>query len=105
MQKYLVSRIVGGAVLLVLTAFWFWESRVTVINGYHPPEFYPWSMPAAFWLLFVGAIVFNMLVWYRWYTGPSHFQGGGCRQCGYDLTGNLSGRCPECGTPIHGRIG
>ena len=24
---------------------------------------------------------------------------GHCRQCGYDLTGNISGRCPECGTP------
>ena len=23
-----------------------------------------------------------------------------CRQCAYDLTGNVSGRCPECGTPI-----
>ncbi len=23
-----------------------------------------------------------------------------CRQCGYDLTGNLSGRCPECGMPV-----
>jgi hypothetical protein len=22
---------------------------------------------------------------------------GGCRACGYDLTGNVSGRCPECG--------
>lgn len=22
---------------------------------------------------------------------------GCCRNCGYDLTGNLSGRCPECG--------
>lgn len=22
-----------------------------------------------------------------------------CIQCGYDLTGNVSGRCPECGTP------
>lgn len=26
--------------------------------------------------------------------------GGACSQCGYDLTGNMSGRCPECGTPI-----
>jgi 7-keto-8-aminopelargonate synthetase-like enzyme len=24
---------------------------------------------------------------------------GFCRRCGYDLTGNVSGRCPECGTP------
>lgn len=23
-----------------------------------------------------------------------------CRQCGYSLTGNTSGMCPECGTPI-----
>lgn len=24
---------------------------------------------------------------------------GLCRSCGYDLTGNISGTCPECGTP------
>ncbi|RMF71302.1 MAG: hypothetical protein D6744_18140 [Planctomycetota bacterium] len=23
----------------------------------------------------------------------------GCRSCGYDLTGNVSGACPECGAP------
>jgi len=23
-----------------------------------------------------------------------------CRQCSYNLTGNVSGVCPECGTPI-----
>ena len=23
-----------------------------------------------------------------------------CRACGYDLTGNASGICPECGTPL-----
>ena len=23
---------------------------------------------------------------------------GRCKQCGYDLTGNVSGKCPECGT-------
>lgn len=25
-----------------------------------------------------------------------------CRRCGYDLRGNVSGACPECGAPIHG---
>jgi hypothetical protein len=25
---------------------------------------------------------------------------GNCRKCGYDLHGNQSGACPECGTPI-----
>lgn len=23
-----------------------------------------------------------------------------CHVCGYNLTGNVSGRCPECGTPV-----
>jgi len=26
--------------------------------------------------------------------------GGLCRGCGYNLTGNTSGVCPECGTPL-----
>ena len=44
--------------------------------------------------------------WYGWRLGPNH-----CLECGYDLTGNVSGRCPECGrvfkridaTPANGR--
>ena len=28
--------------------------------------------------------------------------GNGCRHCGYNLTGNTSGTCPECGTTIPG---
>ncbi len=25
---------------------------------------------------------------------------GNCKTCAYDLTGNISGKCPECGTPL-----
>lgn len=37
-------------------------------------------------------------IWYLWRRRkyPAHC----CQQCGYDLTGNVSGICPECGTPI-----
>ncbi|HEY2584323.1 MAG TPA: hypothetical protein VGI81_01010 [Tepidisphaeraceae bacterium] len=28
-----------------------------------------------------------------------------CRACGYNLTGNVSGVCPECGTPIESNAG
>lgn len=27
-------------------------------------------------------------------------QRGLCRRCGYNLMGNVSGTCPECGTPV-----
>jgi hypothetical protein len=27
---------------------------------------------------------------------------GHCTKCGYDLTGNVSGRCPECGSAVDG---
>lgn len=33
--------------------------------------------------------------------GPLPYQPGHCAGCGYDLTGNVSGRCPECGHAVH----
>jgi hypothetical protein len=27
-----------------------------------------------------------------------------CERCGYNLTGNTSGRCPECGTPLEADV-
>jgi hypothetical protein len=33
---------------------------------------------------------------WRWRPAPPDV----CRQCGYNLTGNVSGRCPECGTDV-----
>jgi hypothetical protein len=34
-----------------------------------------------------------------WYVDRRRIPPGHCRKCGYNLTGNVSGRCPECGTP------
>jgi hypothetical protein len=34
--------------------------------------------------------------WVKWRTPPE----GHCRNCGYNLTGNVSGICPECGERI-----
>lgn len=36
--------------------------------------------------------------YFRWKKIPR--LGSGCWKCGYNLTGNVSGVCPECGTPI-----
>ena len=34
--------------------------------------------------------------WNHW----RHYPPGHCQVCGYNLTGNVSGICPECGTLI-----
>jgi hypothetical protein len=45
------------------------------------------------------------LMWLRRLMRTSaHGRTGLCKNCGYDLTGNVSGICPECGTPISKRI-
>lgn len=56
----------------------------------HLEMWYPlWVLPSAS----LSAVV---LLWrYR-----RRFPVGHCARCGYDLTGNRSGACPECGTPI-----
>jgi hypothetical protein len=51
-----------------------------------------------FWgtvMLFLSAIVFTILHWQAPRRDP-----GLCANCNYDLTGNVSGVCPECGAPI-----
>ncbi len=34
------------------------------------------------------------------HRAPFDQRGIACQSCGYDLTGNVSGICPECGTPV-----
>ncbi|GMU22180.1 MAG: hypothetical protein AMXMBFR13_22680 [Phycisphaerae bacterium] len=36
------------------------------------------------------------------FSGQPGVPPGCCSQCGYDLTGNVSGVCPECGQPVRG---
>ncbi|GJM25902.1 MAG: hypothetical protein DHS20C16_23170 [Phycisphaerae bacterium] len=35
-----------------------------------------------------------------WFWRMDHLPEGQCLNCGYNLTGNASGTCPECGTPV-----
>jgi len=46
------------------------------------------------WLLWLVALLATIWMWRRDRARPP----GHCVRCGYDLTGNVSGRCPECGT-------
>ena len=44
------------------------------------------------------AIVFGGLAWLRWSKVVQ--SGSQCKNCSYNLTGNVSGTCPECGTAV-----
>ena len=46
--------------------------------------------------VFAAAAIPTLLVWRFWPKPPKP---GHCR-CGYDLTGNTSGVCPECGVEV-----
>jgi hypothetical protein len=48
------------------------------------------------WIVLLLAGVPAALLWWQ---DPRRIPLGHCR-CGYDLTGNVSGHCPECGTAV-----
>jgi len=39
-----------------------------------------------------------------WSDHRRRMRAGCCEKCGYDLTGNTTGRCPECGGPADGSV-
>jgi hypothetical protein len=53
------------------------------------------------YILLLAAALPTLLVWWFWPKPPKP---GHCR-CGYDLTGNTSGVCPECGAEVSRRAG
>jgi len=83
--------------------WWFdhWGRRGYSVWIY--PPFKTWRFMTPLWLPFVIVLIPTALLWHpgirRWYRnrrlGPGH-----CQECGYNLTGNVSGVCPECGERI-----
>ncbi len=49
--------------------------------------------------LWVPLVALLPLSTFFWWTDRRRSLAGSCQQCGYNLTGNTSGRCPECGQP------
>jgi len=49
------------------------------------------------WLLL---LIFGIPTGLLWTFRERDLPPNACEHCGYDLTGNVSGRCPECGTPL-----
>lgn len=63
-------------------------------------SFHPTHLPSEG--LLVGDVLLITLIpgYLRDYVASRRLRHGFCRECRYDLTGNVTGVCPECGTPI-----
>jgi hypothetical protein len=55
-----------------------------------------WAAWLPLWPFAFGSVVLAILSWRLRRPPPP----GYCRNCGYDLTGNVSGVCPECGSEV-----
>ena len=87
---------------------------VTLSGFLFPPMFDgSWSgvQNASVWLTVVAVrgtplwVVLWAWLWVRWRNRLlMAYQGHHCLECGYDLTGNVSGRCSECGAEVPERL-
>jgi hypothetical protein len=57
-----------------------------------------WDMSAPLWPLVLVTALLPASRWWRWRKSIRRQATGGCHACGYNLTGNVSGTCPECGS-------
>ncbi|NLE59111.1 MAG: hypothetical protein GX616_12175 [Planctomycetes bacterium] len=65
--------------------------------NYFWPQYGP---PIRHLAMVVGVVALMTIVLTRLIYPPPAIKPGCCAKCGYDLTGNVSGVCPECGEKI-----
>ncbi len=70
--------------------FWYWF--YTQWNG---------QPGVPLWLPFLLAA---LLTWGLFVLDKRRYRPGACTSCGYDLKGNTSGRCPECGAEAASKV-
>lgn len=69
--------------------WWFWDFN----------KRRPWGISVPGWLPFLlFALPTGFLFWS---DHRRRMRAGCCEKCGYNLTGNTSGKCPECGSPAN----
>ena len=73
---------------------------MTVMTRLSAPPLLTLTVMAA--TMLIVACILAQLIYFL--LRESHVEGEyvRCRRCGYNLTGNVSGRCPECGEAIAG---
>ena len=99
--------VVACVLIVVATVLNSWQGYYFPVSGgwfvgftfrSWPAIWKPWpgmtllSLPT--WMFLLAALIPTVLAWRRLRRPlPGH-----CRKCGYNLTGNVTGKCSECGT-------
>jgi hypothetical protein len=65
-----------------------------------PVKIESWFISPRDWQLMLLLAILPALSLARFFRTRARIAKGGCVACGYNLTGNASGACPECGTRI-----
>ncbi|MEW6251109.1 MAG: hypothetical protein AB1716_10715 [Planctomycetota bacterium] len=73
-----------------------WEPAGGGIFGAGIWEFFP-LLPCIASVAAPGVVLWIAAWWLR----RHRYGAGRCHRCGHDLTGNVSGRCAECGAAVH----
>jgi hypothetical protein len=60
-------------------------------------SFTPGYMECVSLPLWIPFVLIGLPTGWLWWRDRRRVAAGCCAACGYDLTGNVSGRCPECG--------
>jgi hypothetical protein len=56
-----------------------------------------WTVHIPLWMPLAVLLLPTLWLWYR---DRRRIPPGHCQTCAYNLTGNVSGRCPECGAAV-----
>jgi hypothetical protein len=87
------QRVIAAMILLALGV-------VALALGYVEFAQYDEVGPFFFWGVVMSLLGVISLLFAVRFPGKDNCAPGHCRKCDYDLTGNRSGTCPECGTPF-----
>ena len=73
-------------------------------SRYKAGTFKEWNLYIPIWFFLLLSALYPTIIYIRYFRGPfirnRRKMKGLCLRCGYNLTGNVSGVCPECGTKI-----
>jgi len=73
-----------------------WLPSLRFYDGRTAGDTFDLSLPA--WMIVLPCLAMQ---WAFYRRIPARLRARHCPACGYDLRGNTSGRCPECGESVH----